>query len=132
MLEFGNFKTNTCSGTGRRGFLKTAAAVPLALGAGLPTLAQAEAARKRAKAKSVLLLWLWGGPSHIDMVDPKPDAPMEYRGPFGTTATKTTGMRFTELLPRMAARSDKYSVIRSMVTTNGGHPGAGNGRLDGL
>ncbi|MEC8474254.1 MAG: DUF1501 domain-containing protein, partial [Planctomycetota bacterium] len=103
----------------------------MALGAGLPSLEAVEAARSRAKAKSVILLWLWGGPSHIDMVDPKPDAPMEYRGPFGTIATKTPGMRFTELLPRMAARSDRYSVIRSMQTTNGGHPGAGTVGLTG-
>ena len=114
MLEFGRFKAQTCDGIGRRGFIKTAASVPMALGVGLSSLAAVEQARSRAKAKSVLLLWLWGGPSHIDMVDPKPDAPMEYRGPFGTISTKTTGMRFTELLPRMAARSDRYSVIRSM------------------
>ncbi len=131
MLEFGQFKANTCNGVDRRGFLKTAASIPVALGAGIPTLAEAEEARRRAKAKSVLLLWLWGGPSHIDMVDPKPDAPMEYRGPFGTIATKTTGMRFTELLPRLASRSDKFSVIRSMRTSNGGHPGAGTVGLTG-
>ena len=110
MLEFGQFKANTCNGVGRRGFLKTAASIPVALGAGIPTLAEAEEARRRAKAKSVLLLWLWGGPSHIDMVDPKPDAPMEYRGPFGTIPTRTTGMRFTELLPRLASRSERRVV----------------------
>ena len=131
MLEFGQFKASTCNGVGRRGFLKTAASIPMALSAGIPTLAEAEEARRRAKAKSVLLLWLWGGPSHIDMVDPKPDAPMEYRGPFGTIPTKTTGMHFTELLPRLASRSDKFSVIRSMCTTNGGHPGAGTVGLTG-
>ncbi|MDG2468250.1 MAG: DUF1501 domain-containing protein [Pirellulaceae bacterium] len=131
MLEFGKFKTRSCSGVGRRGFLQTAATVPMALGMGLPSLEAVEEERVRRKAKSVLLLWLWGGPSHIDMVDPKPDAPMDFRGPFGTISTKTTGMRFTELLPRMAQRSDKFSVIRSMKTTNGGHPGAGTVALTG-
>lgn len=131
MIEFGNFRASTCAGIRRRGFIKTAASIPMAIGAGLPSLHAVEQARDRAKAKSVLLLWLWGGPSHIDMVDPKPDAPMEYRGPFGTIPTKTTGMRFTELLPRMAARSDRYSLIRSMRTSNGGHPGAGTVGLTG-
>ena len=56
MLEFGQFKANTCNGVARRGFLKTAASIPVALGAGIPTLAEAEEARRRAKAKSVLLL----------------------------------------------------------------------------
>ena len=91
----------------------------MALGAGLPSLEAVEAARSRAR-QSPSLLWR-GEDRHIDVA--KPDAPMEYRGPFGTIATKTPGMRFTELLPRMAARSDRYSVIRSMQTTNGGHPG---------
>ena len=58
MLEFGRFKAQTCHGVGRRGFIKTAASVPLALGAGLPSLEAVEQARSRAKAKSVLLLWL--------------------------------------------------------------------------
>ncbi len=132
MLDFGEFKAASCGGTSRRSFLRTAAAVPFALGAGLPTLDAIAAAQKQAKAKSVILLWMWGGPSHIDMIDPKPNAPMEYRGPFGTIATKTSGMHFTELLPRMAARSDKYSVIRSMRTSNGGHPGAGTVGVTGF
>jgi len=132
MLDFGDFKASSCSGPTRRSFLRTAAAVPFALGAGLPTLDAVAAAQKRGKAKSVILLWLWGGPSHIDMVDPKPDAQMDYRGPFGTIDTKTPGMQFTEILPRMAARTDKYSVIRSMQSTNGGHPGAGTVGVTGF
>ena len=125
MIDFGSFRAASCSGKTRRSFLKTSSIVPFALGAGLPSLQAVEQARQKAKAKSVILLWLWGGPSHIDMVDPKPDAAIEYRGPFGTIATKTPGMHYTELLPRMAARSDKYCVIRSMQTTDSGHPGAG-------
>ncbi|MBM79471.1 MAG: hypothetical protein CMJ78_02610 [Planctomycetaceae bacterium] len=132
MLDFGDFRARTCHGDSRRAFLKTAASVPLALGAGLPSMEAIAAAGREAKAKSVILLWLWGGPSHIDMVDPKPDASMDFRGPFGTIATKTPNMRFTELLPRSAARSDKFSVIRSMQSTNGGHPGAGTVGLTGF
>ena len=132
MIDFGSFKTRTCSGGTRRAFLQTAAAVPAALSAGLPSAAALAAARDAAQAKSVILLWLWGGPSHIDLVDPKPDASMDFRGPFGTIATRTPGMRFTEILPRSAARSDRFSVIRSMVSTNNGHPGAGTVGVTGF
>ena len=132
MIDFGSFKARDCGGSTRRSFLRTAATDPLAMRAGLPTPEAIAAAKSQAKAKSVILLWLWGGPSHIDLVDPKPDASMDYRGPFGTIDTCTTGMKFTELLPRMAARSDKFSVIRSMVNSNNGHPGAGTVGVTGF
>ena len=112
--------------------MKTAAAVPLGWQAGSTAWADLEDARRSARAKSVVLLWLWGGPSHIDTIDPKPDAPMEYRGPFGTIATRTSGMHYTELLPQLASRSDRYSVIRSMQTSNNGHPGAGTVGVTGF
>ena len=83
------------------------------------------------KAKSILLVWLGGGPSHLDLFDPKPKAPAEYRGPFATIATRTPGVRFTELLPRLAARSHKYSLIRSNVNFNDGHREAGSIALTG-
>jgi hypothetical protein len=83
------------------------------------------------KARSVLLLWLWGGPSHLDTFDPKPNAPSGYRGPFGTTATRTPGVRFTDLLPRLAARSDRFSLVRSHKNFHGGHLEAGTLALTG-
>lgn len=132
MLDFGGFRAQTCSGTTRRGFLQTAASVPLGLGLGGLTGHAAAGPVRGARAKSVILLWLWGGPSHIDLVDPKPDAPMEYRGPFGTIPTRTPGVHYTELLPQLAARSDRYSLIRSMQSSNGGHPGAGTVGLTGF
>ena len=88
----------------------------------MQALEAAREAQRSGRVKTVILLWLWGGPSHVDTFDPKPDAPMEYRGPFGTIPTRTPGMHFTELLPRMAMRSDKFTVVRSMATTNNGHP----------
>ena len=57
------------------------------------------------KAKSVLLMFLTGGPCQLDTFDPKPDAPAEVRGPFGSIETKLVGVRFAELLPEMAARA---------------------------
>ena len=55
-------------------------------------------------AKSVILLWLWGGPSQLDSFDPKPHAPVDFRGPFSTLPTKIPGIRFCELFPLLAAR----------------------------
>ena len=55
-------------------------------------------------AKRVVLLWLWGGPSQLDTFDPKPLAPEAIRGPFGTIQTRITGIRYSELFPRLAER----------------------------
>jgi hypothetical protein len=79
----------------------------------------------------VLLVWLWGAPSHLDTCDPKPHAPAEYRGPFATIATRTPGVRFSELLPRLAARSDRFSLVRSNRNFHQGHLEAGTIALTG-
>ena len=71
---------------------------------------------------AVIVVWLRGGCSHLDTYDPKPDAPSEFRGPFATIATKTPGLHFSELIPRQAAVSDRFTVLRSMAHTGGGHP----------
>lgn len=107
-----------------------AAGVPLsaALGSG----EMVEAATRKARAKSVVFVWLWGAPSHLDTFDPKPEAPVEYRGPFSTIATRTPGVRFTELLPRLAAHSDRFTLVRSNVTGDGAHPPAGTIGLTGF
>jgi hypothetical protein len=83
------------------------------------------------KARSILLVWLGGGPSHLDLFDPKPNAPAEYRGPFTTIATRCPGVRFTELLPKVAALSHNFSLIRSNVNFDGGHREAGSIALTG-
>jgi hypothetical protein len=56
------------------------------------------------------------------MYDPKPDATAEYRGPFKPLTTGTPGLRVTELLPRHAALSHRFTILRSMAHTGGGHP----------
>jgi uncharacterized protein (DUF1501 family) len=91
----------------------------LSLSGLLQLRAGAEPARER---KAVILVWLRGGCSHLDTYDPKPDAPSEFRGPFKPQGTKTPGLLLTELLPLQAALSDKFSVLRSMAHTGGGHP----------
>jgi hypothetical protein len=111
MLEIGSFRSQTCAGITRRAFVQAAASVPLALGLTARSGAAPPEAPRR--AKSVLLVWLTGGPSHIDTFDPKPGAADEFAGPFAPIATRTPGMHFTEILPRLAARSHRFAVIRS-------------------
>jgi len=125
MLEIGGFRARLCQGVGRRAFLRAGALAPLALS--LPGRAAAPAAR----AKSVLLVWLWGAPSHLDTCDPKPNAPADYRGPFAAIPTRTPGVRFTELLPRLAARSDRFALVRSHRNFHSGHLEAGTIGLTG-
>jgi uncharacterized protein (DUF1501 family) len=89
----------------------------------LPALYRLRAAPAGAGERTaVIIVWLRGGASHLDTYDPKPDAPAEYRGPFGTLPTRTPGLRVTELLPRHAKLSDLFTILRSMAHTGGGHP----------
>ena len=101
----------------RRSMLK--ASLAGLAGISLPDLlrlraAAAQGGRAMSRGKSVILLWLAGGPSHIDMWDPKPDAPREIRGPFGTIATRLPGVRLCEYLPKQAAMLDQMTLIRSV------------------
>src|SRR5262245_21137132 len=105
----------------RRGFLH--AGVLGTAGLSLPALLMHEAAAASAakRDKSVILLWMRGGPSHIDMWDPKPDAPAEFRGEFGTMNTAVAGIQLTDMLPKCAAVMDKWSIIRSLNHGDAGH-----------
>jgi hypothetical protein len=96
----------------RRWFLQTGMA-GLA-GLSLPGLLPAESVAVPKRKTSVILFWLSGGPSHIDMWDPKPDAPVEVRGPFGSIASKVPGIRVSEHLPLQARIMDKLTLIRSV------------------
>jgi hypothetical protein len=83
------------------------------------------AAAPAAPATSVIQIWLWGGPCHIDLFDPKPDAGSDYHGPMGKPIpTRTDGMQASELLPLLAQSSNRFSVIRSMTHGNNAHESA--------
>ena len=71
--------------------------------------------------KSVILFWLSGGPSHLDMWDPKPDAPPEIRGPYASISTKIPGVQFCEHLPLQASIADKLTVVRSVDCSASNH-----------
>ena len=67
------------------------------------------------KAKSVIQIILPGGLAHQESWDPKPEAPIEYRGPFGVTKTKIPGVVFSENLSHTAQIADKITVVRSIT-----------------
>jgi hypothetical protein len=105
----------------RRGFLK--AGMLGATGLFLADLLRLEARANTTafKQPSVIILWMRGGPSHIDMWDPKPDAPAEYRGEFGVIPTKLPGVQLCDLLPQCAKIMDKWSIVRSLYHNDPGH-----------
>jgi len=94
-------------------------------GLGMLGLSAADAARAEAvstsKVRSVLLIQHYGGPSHLDLWDPKPHAPVEIRGEFASIATSLPGVRVTERLPRIARLLDRMTVIRTMSHATGNH-----------
>lgn len=86
---------------------------------------RAEATARRATAKNVILLFQFGGPSQLETFDPKPDAPEEIRGAFGSIPTPVPGVRVTEHLPRLARLADRYALVRSVHHRSSSHnPGA--------
>jgi hypothetical protein len=103
----------------RRAFLK--AGLLGATGLSLSQLLKAEGQKGSTRPNSVILLWMRGGPSHIDMWDPKPNAPVEYRGEFGTIDSSVPGIQLGDLLPQTAKIMHKWSIVRSLHHHDAGH-----------
>src|SRR4051794_8843830 len=120
-----------CDGVSRRSFLQLGVAGMAAVG--LPGLLRAkeESARSlgRTKDTSVILLWLDGGPGHMDMYDMKPAAPAEYRGIWKPIRTAVPGFDVTELFPKQARVTDKFSMVRSLHHDTGDHFAGGHRML---
>src|SRR5581483_11278602 len=100
MLDLVTGHASDCARVSRRQFLRVGGLS--ALGLSLPAFLRARAAAPARKDINCILLWMQGGPSHIDMFDPKPDAPAEIRGEFKTIPTTLPGVRFSEHLPHLA------------------------------
>ncbi len=73
------------------------------------------------KAKNVIHIYLQGGFAHMDSFDPKPDAPVEYRGILDTVATNVPGVHFSSHMQATAKVADKITVVRSMTHTEVDH-----------
>jgi len=123
MLSIPGRAGKTCEGWSRRELIR-AGGLSL-LGISLPEILQLEAraaaARADAKitprAKQVVMIFLQGGPSHIDIWDPKPDAPSNIRGEFKPIPTSVSGIQVSETMPMMAKVMDKVTLVRSMSYT---------------
>lgn len=72
------------------------------------------------RAKSIVMVYLQGGPSHIDLWDPKENVPDNVKSAFSPISTKIPGVAFTELLPRLAQLNDRFTLIRSLSYTPNG------------
>jgi uncharacterized protein (DUF1501 family) len=121
----GGVNKDTCDGVTRRELLRIGGSALLGLSLA-DVLGQASTTKASetggsgpgwGKAKSVILIFLQGGPSHLDLWDPKPDTPDNVRSPFQIIKSKVPGMELTELLPQIAQVADKLTLIRSMSYT---------------
>src|SRR5437764_1129655 len=126
MLSIPGQSGSTCDGFSRREFLRVGGAGILGLSLGdilrlqaAEATAPTEGGNKNGwgQAKSVIMLFLQGGPSHIDIWDPKPDAPSNIRGDFKPIKTKVDGIQVSETMPMLADQMDKVTLIRSMSYT---------------
>src|SRR4051794_16449146 len=79
-----------------------------------PAWARASSTSGFGQAKSVLFVFTSGGQSQLETWDPKPNAPAEIRGAFGSIASAVPGTRMSEHLPELAKRTGKYAIVRSM------------------
>src|SRR5437667_12521242 len=129
MLSIPGKSGSTCDGFSRREFLRVGGVgiLGFSLADVLQLQAQAAAApdalKQKAgwgKAKSVLFVFLQGGPSHIDIWDPKPEAPSNIRGEFNPIRTKVPGIWLSETMPLLAKQMDKATLIRSVSYTPAG------------
>jgi len=119
MLTFLESSHRPCDGIVRREFFKVGALGLGALGlADLLHLRALGATDEKATPKSVIMVYLPGGPSHIDMYDLKPDAPVEVRGEFKPIQTNVPGLDICELMPLQAKIADKFAIVRGLQSVD--------------
>ena len=115
MLTIQGCQNLACQGWSRRELIQ-AGGMGL-FGVSLPRVLAAEetvAPFRNGSAKQVIFLLLFGGPSQLETFDMKPEAPAEIRGSFLPIATRVPGIQISEHLPLLAARADKYAIVRSL------------------
>ncbi len=122
MSRHQNKQTGRCDGMHRRDFLQAGCLNALGLGAfSLPRRLRGDGQGRPPRAKSCILIWLDGGPSHLEMWDPKPQASEEVRGPFRAIGTNVPGIHISELLSQTAQQADKLAIVRSVTSPLGEH-----------
>ncbi len=121
--RFGCAESRSSLTLNRRSFVKAGilGTSGLCLAELLRSQARAAAVGQPTNTNSVIILWMRGGPSHIDMWDPKPDAPPEYRGEFGVMNTSVPGIILSDMLPMCARIMDRWSIVRSLHHHDAGH-----------
>ena len=120
MLSLVGGQNRDCNGIHRRQFMQIGSLA----GVSLPMLLahQAQASEKNhLTGKSIVFLFLQGGPSHIEMFDPKMSAPVEFRSVTGEVKTKTAGLTLGGTFPNMAQQVDRFTLVRSFASRNSGH-----------
>ena len=137
MIRIYGARSRACDGITRRNFVQGGA-----LGVGglmLPDLlrireaqANPQSAARNTQPTAVILFWLSGGPGHMETWDPKPEAPSQWRGPFGAIDTRIPGVRFGELLPEQAKIADRLAVIRTVNHGSGDHTKGNHWMLTGF
>lgn len=122
-----------CEGPSRRDFLRVGmlGGLGLTLGDFFMMQAGAQTAAAAPKAQSAIFIFMSGGMSHIDSFDPKPYAPIEYRGELGSVNTNT-GEVLGGQFQRLAGVADKFSVIRSMTHGEAAHERGTHNMLTGF
>lgn len=117
----------TCDGMSRRELMRVGGAGLLGISLANLLSLEARGADSGGKkqtgfgtAKNFIFVFLQGGPSHLDIWDPKPDAPENIRGEFKSIPTKISGVRLTEVMPNLAKVVDKTTLIRSVSYTPAG------------
>ena len=114
-------------GMNRRDILRVGGSGMLGLSLGSMLQLQAASANAKespvggwGKAKSIIMVYLQGGPSHLDLWDPKENVPDKVKSPFSSIDTKLSGVKFCETLPKLAQINDMFTMIRSMSYTPNG------------
>jgi hypothetical protein len=122
MLNVGTTMVRTCQGMNRREVLQVGGLGALGLTLGDWWGSQAVQASpelpRRTRETSCIFIFLSGGPSHLETFDPKPGAPINIRGPYGSIDTNVPGIRISELMPLVAQHMDKCCLLRSMTSAD--------------
>ena len=119
MLTITGRQRRNCNGVSRRAVL---AAGTFGFGGWmLADLLKAEEASGIRNSQKSVNIHLEGGPPQLDTIDPKPNAPIEFRGEFAPIQTSLTGVQISELMPQVAAAADQFTFIRTLVGSAGKH-----------